>query len=315
MVREIARLLDGQRVTFPRLKDDGTVEPRGADPVLPTDLGLYVGRYLGRLVDPCDDARTGACPSHASIWPGWQDREVAHVLGLLTTDPRAAAQLDDAAIAEYTHRIGTLDLTDPRSDEAVEDAAFIVAAVGAVLRNRAVERVIDDDRRFEQLAAGLDLVITVAATALPEAEPIVAGAEAWSWTSKFGAVEGEPTPGKLVLSPWRPRSIRDALAATRADDAARAAVLQRTAAVEALGQLGAVGLLEELPPLLTAPPAVDAMTSSVRAGGNANAPAVAELDDVQRWVDDHRDEPAGRLIEQLLDSVGEAAARGANWVA
>jgi hypothetical protein len=315
VLREITRLLDGHCATFARVDDSGMVEPQRAIPVLPTDLGLYVGRWLSRLIDPCDDARAGACPIDATVWPGWRDREVAHVLELLATDPRAAAQLDGAVIAEYTHRLDTLDLTDPRSDRALENAAFDVAAVGAVVRNHKVQRAIDDDKRFEQMSAGLDLVITVAATALPEVEPLVAGAETWSWASKFTGVEGAPTPGKLVLSPWRPSAIRDVMAATRGDDAARAAVLQRTAAVATLGQLHAAGLVDELPPLVIAPTTTGASIPAVRHGHNANAPAVTALDDVQRWVDAHRDEAAGQRIEQLLDSVGEAAARGANWVA
>jgi len=315
VLREITRLLEGQGAIFARVGGDGTVEPPGAVPVLPTDLGLYAGRWLNRLIDPCDDARTGACPIDATVWPGWRDREVAHVLELLADDPRAAAQLDDAAIAGYVHQLDTLDLTDPRSDQALENAAFDVAAVGAVLRNHEVQRAMDDDGRFEQLTAGLDLGITVAATALPGVEPLVAGAETWSWTSKFTGVEGAPTPGELVLSPWQPRAIQDVLAATRGDDAARAAVLQRTAAVAALRQLAASGRLDELPALLTAPAPTGGSPSVVRHGDNANAPAVATLDDVQRWVDAHRDEPAGQLIDQLLDSVGEAAARGANWAA
>jgi hypothetical protein len=84
--------------------------------------------------------------------------------------------------------------------------------------------------------------------------------------------------------------------------------------VQALDQLDAAGLLDGLPPLLTAA-APGSSAPAVRHEDNANGPAVAALDDVQRWVGAHRDEPAGRLIEQLLDSVGEAAARGANWVA
>jgi hypothetical protein len=50
-------------------------------------------------------------------------------------------------------------------------------------------------------------------------------------------------------------------------------------------------------------------------GDNADAAAAAYSDQLEAWVDRHRDEPAGQTVEQLLDSVGDAAAAGAAWVA
>jgi hypothetical protein len=320
VLRTVTRMLDAQAVSFPRIAEDGRVDATASRWVLPTDLGLYAGRSLDRLVDPCDGARIGACPITSGAWPGWGEREVAHVLDRLASDERTASELEAAASAAFARRLQTLDLTDEASAAALENAAFVVSAVGAVRRNRTVERVVGDDERFDQMTAGLDLVITVAATALPEVEPLVTGAEAWGWASHIGAAEGGPTPGQVVLSPLRPRSVRDALAAARADDLLRAAVLQRAAAQATLEQLEASGSLDgPRPPGLVStrdePQAVRQALSEMRPGANADAPAIAYLDDVQGWVDAQRGSPTGRQVEHVLDSVGEAAARGAGWVA
>jgi len=57
------------------------------------------------------------------------------------------------------------------------------------------------------------------------------------------------------------------------------------------------------------------LAGRTRPGDNANAAAVAELDDVERWLRDHRGSPEAQTVERLLDAVGAAAARGAAWVA
>ncbi len=95
-------------------------------------------------------------------------------------------------------------------------------------------------------------------------------------------------------------------------------MLQRTAGVATLGELEALGLLrpEDLPDLdPPAPGRIDDLVSRARPGGNANAPAVAELDRLQRWLDDHGTSYAGRTVQEVIDAVGAAAALGARWAA
>ncbi len=211
ILRAMARLLDGQLAVFPRVAPDGSIASAGGAWVLPSGLGLFAGRYVEQLIDPCDGARTGACPITGPTWSGWKDREVAHVLGLLASDRQAESDLSDAAAAGYLHRLQTLDLTDPASVHPLQDAAFVVAAVNALQRNVKLERTIDAAAWFDRMTAGLDLTMAAAGTALPEIEPVVAGADVWSWSSHAGAAGGVGTPGGLVLSPLRPQSVRDAL--------------------------------------------------------------------------------------------------------
>jgi hypothetical protein len=314
VVRTAGHLLDTGAVTFPHFSPDGTVDATGYGPILPTDVGLYVGRYVDRLIDPCDAARTGACPIASRTWPGWREREVLRLLDQLVEDPRTAAQLEDATIAGFLHRVGTLDLTNGRSDQALEQAAFTVAAVQAVIRDHGLERTIGDERRFGQLVAGADLVVTVAGMA--GAAPVTAASRGWAWFSRGGGISGLPTPGELLLSPFRPRSIRDALSQSRATQALDSAVLKGAVASIAFAELQRSGQLAGPVPAVTGDQddQIEQLVTATRPGDNANSAGNAYLDDIHQWLDGNRDAPAGQVIEHLLDSVGDAAAQGANWV-
>jgi hypothetical protein len=59
---------------------------------------------------------------------------------------------------------------------------------------------------------------------------------------------------------------------------------------------------------------IEQLVTATRPGDNANSAGNAYLDDIHQWLDSNRDAPAGQVIEHLLDSVGDAAAQGANWV-
>jgi hypothetical protein len=318
VLRTVADLLGRQEASFPVVLPDGSSEDAGSGRFVPSDLGIYVGRYLTRLVDPGDGARTGAPVADGPSWPGWHEREVAGVLRELVADPRTAAQLDDAALAAFVRDVGGRDLTASVTDPAVDAAAFAVAAVGAVRRDHAVERAEQDIGRFDRMVAGLDLAVAAvgeATTAAPAAADL---AKAWSWGGHVAASGGLPTPGRLVLAPFSPRSVREELATARADEALRTAVLQRTVARAALGQLQAAGVVEDSGvPALPAPAQerISRQAERTRPGDNANAAALAELDDVERWLQRHRGSAAADTVEHLLDSVGAAAARGAAWVA
>jgi hypothetical protein len=315
VLRAVGRLLDARRVSFPHVDGAGQVEVVGTGWVLPTDLGTYVGRYDEKLIDP-DDGLEGAHGSIASAaWPGWGQREVAGLLERLVADPVVAAQLLDAAIARYLSRLGQLELTGGGADETVENAAFVTAAVGAVVRDHELRHVIDDGHRFEQQVAGVDLVATVAGVVGPDL--VTVPAEAWAWSSRLTGVAGQASPGAIVLAPFRPIAVRDALAQDRAAQALDGAVLEQAAASIALAQRQRAGGLHGPAPTVPVEPdaQVRQLVRGTKPGDNANAPAAAYADELESWVDEHRDEPAGRTVEQLIDSVGDAAARGTAWVA
>jgi hypothetical protein len=313
VLREVGQLLDHRAVGFPHFSRDGRVDTTGYGWTLPTDLGLYAGRYVGKMIDPCDGARTGACPITSDAWPGWGAREVPRLLGRLVDDPRTAAQLEDAAIAGFLHRVGALDLTRDSADRSVEQAVFAVTAVQAIVRDHELARVVGDEHRFGQMVAGLDLAVTVAGMAGPA--PVSAAAKTWAWSSRLGGVTGVPTPGDLVLSPFRPRPIRDALAQARATQSLDVAVLKGALASIALTELQRSGRLDGPVAHVALEPGDQAeqLVAATQPGENAEAAATAYLDDLQRWLDANRETPAGQVIEHLLDSVGDAAALGAGW--
>ena len=315
VLRTIGRLLDGRRAGFARMRPDGAVDVSGTGWILPTDLGTYAGRYAERMIDPRDGSPGGPSSTRSYAWPGWDEREVERLLSQLVQDPLTAGQLQDAATAGLLRRIGQLDLTTDGSDGVVENGVYVVAAVEALVRNRELDHVIHDGHRFEQLVAGADLAVTVAGIAGPN--PVLVPAETWAWMSRLGGVTGHPSPGAVLLSPFRPTSVREALARGRASQALDVAVLKQAVAAVALAQLHATGQITGPTPVVPTDPdeQVTQLVERTRPGDNANAAGDAYLDRVETWVDEHRGEPAGRVVEGLMDSVGDAAARGAGWVA
>jgi hypothetical protein len=185
--------------------------------------------------------------------------------------------------------------------------------VQAIVRDHELARVVGDEHRFGQMVAGLDLAVTVAGMAGPA--PVSAAAKTWAWSSRLGGVTGVPTPGDLVLSPFRPRPIRDALAQARATQSLDVAVLKGALASIALTELQRSGRLDGPVPDVALEPGDQAeqLVAATQPGENAEAAATAYLDDLQRWLDANRETPAGQVIEHLLDSVGDAAALGAGW--
>jgi hypothetical protein len=315
VLRTAGGLLDACRVSFAHFDASGRVEVVGSGWVLPTDLGTYVGRYAERLIDPTDGLGRARSSISSAAWPGWGEREAARLLERLVLDPVFAAELLDAATARYLARLDAEDLTAGGADEVVENGAFVTAAVGALVRDHELEHVIADGARFGRLVAGGDLVVTVAGLFGPDL--VAVPAEAWAWSSRLAGVAGHAGPGGIVLAPFRPTAVRDAMAQSGAAEALGAAVLKQATASVALAQLQRSGRLRGPAPAVPVEPdgQVRELARETRPGDNANAAAATYGERLEAWVDEHRDEPGGRVVEQLMDSVGDAAAQGAAWVA
>jgi hypothetical protein len=315
VLRTADGLLSQQRAAIPHVSGTGVADVAGTGWVLPTDLGTYAGRYIDRLVDPHDGSPLGSGSITSYAWPGWRDREVAGILRRFARDPLVAAQLEDATLARSLQRIGEVDLRAGEGDRVMESAAYDIAAVRALRRDDELDHVLHDRQRFDQMVSGADLVVTVVGIGGPDV--VAVPTEGWAWLTRAGGVTGRTTPGALLLSPFEPRSVRDALASQRASSALDVAVLKSAVASIAFAQLQAAGVLTGPAPVVPAAPDEQArdLAHSARPGDNANAPGDGYSAQLDAWLDQHRDEPAGQLVEQLMDSAGDASALGAGWVA
>ena len=319
VARAIAGLLERQQAWFPPADVDPALMVPAYGRVLPADLGLYLGRQVDHMIDPCEGAGDGACPVRSRAWPGWEEREVARLLALVASDLHAESQLADAARAGFVRSIAHTDLTERAAAERVASDAFVLAAVGAVVRNGHIDGALADEERFDRMVAGLDLAVAATGVAVPELAPLVAGTQLWGSAADVGAAGGWRTPGAFALQGFQPHSVREALAQGRADEGVAVAVMKSVVGAGALAQLDRRGALVGAPPPPAIPTRPDAATLALAAGthpgDDANTAGSRHLHQLYGWLEEAGAAPAAVTVERLLASVGDGAEMGQRWVA
>ena len=319
VLRAVAALLERHDAGFPAVgRGEAAVVATGSR-TLPTDLGLYVGRYLPRLVDACDGARTGRCTVGApagGTWAGWHEREVARLLGLPGRRPpcrRAARRRRSGKLRPA----GVSARPDTDRDRAGAGAGRFRR--GCSRRRPARPR--DRARRVRRRALRADR-----GRARPRHRWCRPGLRRRHGRRRHQLelgrsrrrARGCADPGPSALTPFEPRSVRDTLAGARSDEALRSAVLEPAVATIAVAQLRATGadVAGAVPPLdQREVERIEALQRGTRPGANANAAGVAELDGVERWLAAQGGSPAAVTVRQLMAAVAAAAARGAAWSA
>ena len=321
-VQVVARTMDDLlahgRAGFPAVGGD-SVPLFGR--VLPLGLGRYFGGQLDHLVDPCDGARSSPCPVPSRAWDGWHEREVAGLLTRLVADPAVAADLHDAAWSGAHERLRIADLTSPRGAELVENEAFVLGALGGILRTSGMAGAIADWEGFQRRAAAVNLAVDVAATAWSGVGPVAAATSAWGGASDLAGTTGLPSPAEVALAPFRPESVRRALAESKADEAVEVAALKNLVGAEALSQLHQNRLLVGTPPVPTVPTEPDGQVRALLAasgpGSNANAPGWSYSADLERWISAADGTGpaggAGATVGHLVATAGDAEAQGSRW--
>ncbi len=304
----VDHLLGEREARAPAPDSEGRLTGRpGA--TLPAGLGLYTGRQLVHLVNRCDGAGS-SCQEDGSAWPGWEDREVARLLGRLVVDDRTAAELQEAALATWFRRVADTDLLAPGADDAVRRETFAVGALDGIVGDRAWDRSRIDHERFQAQVAGLDLAIDVASVGLGRVPRIAAGA--WDPVSDASAAVGPGSLGELALSFLRPESAADVRARTEAGQALTTARLK--VAIGAMVVAQSRG--RPVPPSQVATgvdPGAAEGAAATRRGDNANAAAYRQLATGAAIAGD--DTTVRERAEHLQAVVGDTMAEGRAWVA
>ncbi len=240
--------------------------------------------------------------------------------GLLTrlvADPTVAAELHDAAWSGALERLRSRGPDRSSRRRQVENEAFVVGALGGVLRTAGMGDAIADWEGFQRRAAALNLAVDVAAVAWGGVGPVAIATTAWGGASDLAGTAGTPSPAELALAPFRPTSVRRALAESRADEAVEVAALKNLVGAEALSQLRHHGLLVGAPPVPTIPDEPDAQVRALIAatepGSNANAAAYSYSAELERWLAAADGTGAGAAVGHLLATAGDAAAQGSRW--
>ena len=319
VARVIDHLLSTGRASFPVVGPDGRAGQPAFGRELPTGVGRYLGGQLDHLIDPCEDAHSDACPVPSRAWPGWRDREAAGLLSQMVTDRHVAVELHEVAWAGALDRLAQVNLIDPEGVEQVETEAFVLGALGGLLRGAGIDDALADQERFDGTVAAIDMAIDATSSAVVGLGPIAVVSGLWGPASDLAAATGWPSPGELVLRPFRPTSIRQALARSVADEALEDAVLKSAVGALAFTQLEVRGQLADTPPAPFVPiephAQVRALIDATRPGGDANAVGQAYQADLLVWRDAAAGTAAGRTIDRLMAATGDAAAQGTRWAA
>ena len=283
--------------------------------VLPDHLGLYVGRQLHHLVDPCDGTGADPCPIASAAWDGWGQRQIAGLLPRLVADQRVAVQLQAAAWAGALHRLSRTDLVAAGAAGTVETEAHLIGAVSGLLGDRAVDAAFADQATFDAQVAGVDLVIDTVGRVVPVAGPVTA---AWGVVSGVSGALGLASPTELLMAPLRPEPVQNTLAREEATAGLAEARLKRSVAAIALAQLEAAGRPGGPPPPadLAAQPDDEALAAAegTDPDDNANTAAYQHLAELEDWRVQAQGSPAGDRIDHLQAVTGDAFAQGRRWL-